>query len=154
LDAHDDQRHDRTGETVLFPSKSATIRLFRVLALAEAFSWAALLTGMYFKWVARTSELGVEIAGPVHGAFFITYGVAALAVWRLQRWPFRVAFLAGLSAVFPFATVLFERWARTRGFLALAGSTEDLPTTRNETSGSFTGARTDATPGLQEDTRV
>jgi hypothetical protein len=44
------------------------IRLFRVLAVAEAFSWAALLTGMFLKWVIRTTELGVEIAGPVHGA--------------------------------------------------------------------------------------
>jgi len=105
---------------VKLPSKSAVIRLFRVLAVAEAFSWAALLTGMYFKWIARTSELGVEIAGPVHGALFIAYGVAALALWRLQRWPFRVALFAGLSAVFPFATILFERWAGKRGFLTPA----------------------------------
>lgn len=96
------------------------IRLFRVLAVAEAFSWAALLTGMYFKWIARTSELGVEIAGPVHGALFIAYGATTLALWRLQRWPFRVAFFAGLSAVFPFATILFERRAGRRGFLTPA----------------------------------
>ena len=104
------------------PSKSTVIRAFRILAVAEAFSWAALLTGMYFKWVARTSELGVEIAGPVHGALFIAYGVAALALWRLQRWPFPVAFFAGVSAVFPFATVLFERWAVRRGYLTAAGA--------------------------------
>ena len=60
---------------------------------------------MYFKWIARTTELGVEIAGPIHGALFIGYGVAALALWRLQRWPFMVALFAGLSAVFPFATI-------------------------------------------------
>jgi integral membrane protein len=105
---------------VKLPSKSAVIRLFRVLAVAEAFSWAALLTGMYFKWIARTSDVGVEIAGPVHGALFIAYGMTALALWRLQRWPFRVALFAGLSAVFPFATILFERWAGTRGFLTPA----------------------------------
>ncbi len=87
------------------PLKTAVIRVFRVLAVAEAFSWAALLTGMYFKWIARTTELGVEIAGPIHGALFIGYGVAALVLWRLQRWPFLVALFAGLSAVFPFATV-------------------------------------------------
>ncbi|WP_436057293.1 DUF3817 domain-containing protein [Arthrobacter sp. LjRoot78] len=104
------------------PSKSTVIRLFRVLAVAEAFSWAALLTGMYFKWIAGTSELGVEIAGPIHGALFIAYGVAALALWRLQRWPFLVAFLAGFSAVLPFATVLFERWAGKRGYLTPTGS--------------------------------
>ncbi|QCO97824.1 DUF3817 domain-containing protein [Arthrobacter sp. 24S4-2] len=104
------------------PSTSAVIRLFRVLAVAEAFSWATLLTGMYFKWIARTSELGVEIAGPVHGAFFIAYGVVALTLWRLQRWPFPVALFAGLSAVVPFATILFERWAGKRGFLTPAGN--------------------------------
>lgn len=101
-----------------FPSASAVVRAFRLLAVAEAFSWAALLAGMYFKWIAGTTELGVEIAGPVHGALFIGYGVAALVLWRLQRWPFKVALFAGLSAVFPFATVLFERWALRRGYLA------------------------------------
>lgn len=99
------------------PPTSVTIRGFRILAIAEACSWAALLTGMYFKWIAKTSELGVEIAGPVHGALFIGYGVAALALWRLQRWPVAVALLAGVSAVFPFATIAFERWAGKRGYL-------------------------------------
>jgi integral membrane protein len=66
--------------------------------------------------------LGVEIAGPIHGALFIAYGVAALALWRLQRWPFRVALFAGISAVFPFATVLFERWAGNRGYLTAAAA--------------------------------
>ena len=103
-----------------YPSTPAIIRVFRLLAVAEAFSWAALLTGMYFKWIARTTELGVEIAGPVHGALFIGYGIAALVLWRLQRWPFVVAVFAGLSAVFPFATVLFERWADRRGHLTAA----------------------------------
>lgn len=105
------------------PQKTVILRVFRILAIAEAFSWAALLTGMYFKWIAKTSELGVEIAGPIHGALFIGYGVTALALWRLQRWPFTVALFAGLSAVFPFATVAFERWAGKRGYLS-AGATE------------------------------
>ena len=109
------------------PSTSAAIRVFRILAIAEAFSWAALLIGMFFKWVARTTELGVEIAGPVHGALFLAYGVTALALWRLQRWPFRVALFAGLSAVVPFATVWFERWAGRQGFL---GATSGQPSAR------------------------
>jgi integral membrane protein len=115
------------------------IRLFSVLAVAEAFSWAALLTGMFLKWVIRTTELGVEIAGPVHGAFFIAYGAAALTLWRLQRWPLRVAFLAGLSAVFPFATVLFERWAGKRGFLTDAAEPEALPRAGSDAAASGGG---------------
>ena len=105
------------------PSTTAVVRIFRVLALAEAFSWAALLAGMYFKWIAKTTELGVEIAGPIHGALFIGYGLTALVLWRLQRWPFLVALFAGFSAVLPFATVLFERWAGGRGYLTAAGAT-------------------------------
>ena len=101
------------------PSTSAVIRIFRVLAIAEAFSWAALLVGMFLKWVTRTTELGVEIAGPIHGALFVGYGIAALSSWGLQRWPFRVALFAGVSAVFPFATVLFERWAGRHGYLTV-----------------------------------
>lgn len=105
------------------PSTATVIRVFRVLALAEALSWAALLAGMYFKWIAKTTELGVEIAGPIHGALFIGYGLTALVLWRLQRWPFLVALFAGFSAVLPFATVLFERWAGSRGYLTAAGAT-------------------------------
>ena len=97
--------------------KTAVIRAFRILAVAEAFSWAALLIGMYFKWIAGTTEIGVQVAGPIHGALFVGYGIAALALWRLQRWPFVVALFAGVSAVFPFATVLFERWADKRNYL-------------------------------------
>ncbi|WP_457971833.1 DUF3817 domain-containing protein [Arthrobacter sp. D1-17] len=105
------------------PSTTAVISIFRVLALAEAFSWAALLAGMYFKWIAKTTELGVEIAGPIHGGLFIGYGLTALVLWRLQRWPFLVALFAGFSAVLPFATLLFERWAGGRGYLTAAGTT-------------------------------
>lgn len=104
------------------PFNNTLLRIFRILAVGEAVSWAALLVGMYFKWIAGTTELGVQVAGPVHGALFVGYGLAALALWRMQRWPFRVVFFAGLSAVFPFATVLFERWAGRRGFLGTAGS--------------------------------
>jgi len=113
---------NRAGDPVKAPSTTAVVRIFRVLALAEAFSWAALLAGMYFKWIAKTTELGVEIAGPIHGALFIGYGLTALVLWRLQRWPFLVALFAGFSAVLPFATVLFERWAGNRGYLTAAGA--------------------------------
>lgn len=105
-----------------FPSTATMIRVFRGLAIAEAFSWAALLVGMVLKWVTRTTELGVEIAGPIHGAFFIGYAIMALSLWAILRWPFRVALLSGLSAIFPFATVWFERWAGRRGHLNVPGA--------------------------------
>ena len=107
------------------PSTPAVIRAFKILAIAEACSWAALLVGMFLKWITRTTELGVEIAGPIHGALFVAYGIAALSLWGLQRWPFRVAFFAGFSAVFPFATVGFERWADRRGYLSAIARPDD-----------------------------
>lgn len=112
--------------------RTTVIRAFHILAVAEACSWAALLAGMYFKWIAGTTELGVQVAGPVHGALFISYGVAALMLWRVQRWPFVVAVLAGVSAVFPFATLLFERWAARRGYLSAPEA--EVPTADLESS--------------------
>ena len=113
------------------PVRNSVLRAFRILAIAEALSWAALLAGMYFKWVAGTTEIGVQVAGPIHGTLFVGYGIAALALWRLQRWPFVVALFAGLSAVFPFATLWFERWAGKRGYLA--ATTAGMPAAK-ETS--------------------
>jgi integral membrane protein len=107
---------------MIFPPTAMMIRIFRGLAIAEAFSWAALLFGMVLKWVTKTTELGVEIAGPIHGAFFIGYAIAALSLWAKLRWPFRVALLSGLSAVLPFATIWFERWAGRRGHLNATGA--------------------------------
>lgn len=116
------EQHKVKQDQVESPARSAVLRAFKVLAIAEAFSWAALLVGMYFKWIAGTTELGVQVAGPIHGALFVGYAIAALALWRLQRWPFVVALLAGLSAVFPFATLWFERWAGKRGYLTAAAA--------------------------------
>ena len=44
--------------------KTAVIRAFRILAIAEAFSWAALLIGMYFKWIAGTTLCTVHVFQP------------------------------------------------------------------------------------------
>jgi integral membrane protein len=108
------------------PPKPAILKFFRVLALAEAISWAALLAGMFFKWVLGLTELGVQLAGPIHGMLFIAYATTALVLWKVQRWPFGVAVLAGISAVLPFATIAFERWAAARGCLTVP-ETETLP---------------------------
>jgi integral membrane protein len=116
------------------PSTTAVIRIFRVLAIAEAFSWAALRVGMFLTRVTRPTELGVVIAGPFHGALFIGYGIAALSLWGMLRWPFRVAFFAGLSAVFPFATIWFERWAGRRGYLTVNAG-QGAATPAQETAG-------------------
>jgi len=91
--------------------------LFRRFAIAEAVTWALLLTGMVLKYVTRTTELGVQVFGMVHGVVFIAYCVVAVFVAVNQRWGVRTTLLALASAVPPFATIWFERWAVHRGQL-------------------------------------
>ena len=126
---------------MMLPPKPAILKVFRVLALAEAISWAALLLGMFFKWVVGLTELGVQLAGPIHGVLFIAYAITALVLWKVLRWPFVVAVLAGVSAVLPFATIAFERWAAARGWLTLPEA-RTLP----ETSARANQAGDDRTP--------
>ncbi|TNC46164.1 DUF3817 domain-containing protein [Mumia zhuanghuii] len=93
---------------------------FRVVAFAEALSWAGLLIGMFFKWVLETTEVGVKIFGPIHGGIFVAYLVMCLVAWRTFGWSFKVTIAALASAVPPFFTVLFEVWADRRGLLGTA----------------------------------
>lgn len=92
-----------------------TVRAFRVVAIAEAFSWAGLLVGMYVKWVAETSEIGVKIFGPVHGGLVVAYVALALVVAVRQRWSLLTVFFALAATLPPFLTVFFDRWAHRSG---------------------------------------
>lgn len=89
-----------------------------MVAVLEAFSWLALLIGMYFKWIARTSEVGVQVFGPIHGAVFVAYVVVTALVARRQRWSlFWTTVLALGASIPPFFTLWFERWAVRTGRL-------------------------------------
>jgi integral membrane protein len=90
---------------------------FRLLAFAEAVSWAGLLVGMLFKYALVQNQIGVQVFGPIHGAIFIGYVLATLAVRGPLRWDNRTTFLALVASIPPFGTVLFERWATKRGKL-------------------------------------
>ncbi len=90
---------------------------FRIVAVAEALSWVGLLAGMYVKYVPQTSEIGVQVFGPIHGGIFVAYVVVALAASRLLRWSPGTTLLALAASVPPLATVLLERWASHTGRL-------------------------------------
>jgi integral membrane protein len=97
---------------------STRARLFRVVAVAEACSWAGLLVGMLFKYVVVGDDIGVAIFGPIHGALFVAYVVIALAVARPLAWSRRTLLLALAASVPPLFTLWFERWATRTGRLA------------------------------------
>ncbi len=97
------------------PRTAATA--FRVVAIAEALSWIGLLIGMYVKYVPETTEVGVQIFGPIHGGVFMAYVVLALVTARVLRWSVPITLLALVASVPPLATVWFERRATRTGRL-------------------------------------
>ena len=82
--------------------------LYSRIALAEVVSWALLLTGMFLKYVTRTTELGVTVFGMVHGVVFIAFCLSTVLLWINQRWTVREGLLGLASAVPPFLTVWWE----------------------------------------------
>ncbi|MDT0203859.1 DUF3817 domain-containing protein [Nocardioides sp. AE5] len=93
-------------------------RLFRIVAVAEAITWAALLGGMFLKYVTETTEMGVRIGGALHGFVFVAYCLATVVVGIDQRWPLRRTVIGLLAAVPPFFTVWFDLAAERKGWFA------------------------------------
>jgi integral membrane protein len=108
------------AQSVSLPGSTYTSRvpprtyaqLFRIVATAEAVSWAGLLTGMYFKYLTDAGDVGVRIFGPIHGGIFLAYVLMTFLVSRAFAWG-RWTTLVGLAcSVPPFATLPFEMWAQ------------------------------------------
>ncbi|GEL18056.1 DUF3817 domain-containing protein [Pseudonocardia asaccharolytica] len=99
------------------PSRSGAARAFRAIAIAEACSWAGLLVGMFFKYIAVGSDIGVKIFGPIHGALFVAYLVIAVVAARRLSWEPRTLLLALVASIPPLFTLWFERWALRTGRL-------------------------------------
>lgn len=102
-------------------------RIFRAVAIAEACSWVALLAGMFLKWVLAVTEIGVQVAGPVHGALFVAYLLVTVPAARTFRWDARTVVIGVAASVPPLATVWFERHARRTGRLERAGRAAARP---------------------------
>ena len=90
---------------------------FRVVAVAEACSWVGLLIGMFVKWVLETSEVGVQVFGPIHGGVFVAYVLVTLVAARVLRWSVGTTLLGLAASVPPLVTIWFERWATRTGAL-------------------------------------
>lgn len=92
-------------------------RVFAVVAFVEAGTWAGLLVGMFLKYVTQTTEAGVQLFGPLHGAAFIGYLAVTIiaAIWL--RWPWYATLAAIVAAVPPLTTIVVEMWLRRTGRL-------------------------------------
>lgn len=95
---------------------------FRLIAFAEAVSWAGLLIGMFFKYLGTPrTEVGVKIFGPVHGGIFIAFVVAALLVGIAFKWGVATWALALLGSIVPLGSVIFVIWADRTGRMGHRG---------------------------------
>ena len=90
------------------------VRVFRLTAVAEAFSWAGLLVGMVVKYVVVHDPIGVQIFGRLHGALFVAYLAALLWLARRERWGLLRLAVGAAAAVPPFTSLVFERWVSRR----------------------------------------
>ena len=91
--------------------------LFRTVAFAETVTWTLLLIGLFLKYVTHTTEMGVSVAGGIHGFVFLCYAATAAFTWINQKWTTRTGLLAIVSAVIPYATIPVERSLDRRGLL-------------------------------------
>lgn len=96
------------------------LKLFRIAAVLEACSWVGLLVGMYLKHVAGTTDVGVQVMGPVHGIAFVSYVIVTLVVSGEAGWSRKQLALGLVSSIPPLMTVWFDRWAERRDLLPAA----------------------------------
>lgn len=93
-------------------------RIFTVVAFVEAFTWAGLLAGMFLKYAVQTTELGVRLFGPLHGAAFIAFVVLTVIAAVAHRWSWWVILVALASTVVPLSSVPLEVWLHRTGRLS------------------------------------
>lgn len=83
-------------------------RIFVTVAFVEAGTWAALLVGMYIKYVPQTTDLGVQIAGTLHGYAFLIYVAVTVTAAIRFRWRWGTILIALLAAIPPLTTIAVE----------------------------------------------
>ena len=88
-------------------------RSFRMIALAEAASFLALLVATYVKY-ARDEPGGVQILGPLHGLLFVAYVLLALNLAQRLGWGRRTTLWVLVGAVLPFGGFVVDRWFARR----------------------------------------
>lgn len=103
--------------TLSFFDISTPARRFRLVAVIEAITWALLLIGMGVKYGAGI-EAATMVVGMLHGLAFAAYVLVVVLSVRPLRWDWTVTLLALAAAVPPFFTILFEWWAKRKGYLA------------------------------------
>jgi integral membrane protein len=83
--------------------------LFKLAAWGEAIGWTLLISGIICGKVID-NNIPVLIAGQIHGILFLAYITAAVILSPSLRWRYHRTLIAGLCAVPPYGSLLFELW--------------------------------------------
>lgn len=94
-----------------------TVRLFRIVAVAEAVSWVGLLIGSVLKRAIVEQDIWVKIFGSIHGTIWIAMVALTILTWRELRWDRKTGIIALVATVPPFTTLWFKSWASRTGRL-------------------------------------
>ena len=78
---------------------------FRLVALAEALTYLALLTAVVVKRGFHGADL-VSVLGPVHGLIFLAYFVLTLLVREEQGWTGWQTLVVLVASALPFGAVV------------------------------------------------
>jgi integral membrane protein len=77
---------------------------FRLVALAEAVSYLALLAAVVVKRVLHGADL-VEVLGPIHGILFLAYALLTLLVREEQGWNAKQVIVVLVASAVPYGAV-------------------------------------------------
>jgi integral membrane protein len=77
-----------------------TPRWLRIVAVAEAISWLALIVATIVKYAA-SAPLGVQILGPIHGVLFIGYVILTIEVRGRLKWSGRTTLIVLADSIIP-----------------------------------------------------
>jgi len=83
--------------------------LFKLAAWGEATGWTLLISGILCREIIH-NNIPVLIAGQIHGILFLVYIAAAVILSPSLRWRHHRTLIAGLCAVPPYGSLLFELW--------------------------------------------
>ncbi|MEN9422468.1 MAG: hypothetical protein RLZZ107_1949 [Bacteroidota bacterium] len=92
--------------TTATPSKA--LKQFRIMAIAEGFSWLALLVTMYLKYGLDMPEPN-KVVGYIHGFLFLIYCFYIAYFLFEEKWKFGKCLVLFITAFLPFGTFWTER---------------------------------------------
>jgi len=87
-------------------------KIYKIVAIAEAFGWTTLITGILVSHYGLvSSKVAIPIAGQIHGTIFVGYFLILIFVYPSLKWKRTTFLIALLAGIPPYGSLIFEIWA-------------------------------------------